>query len=304
MLGPATNPVEIQKVFALAERRDLERRDGVPAWHGERYAHRPLRLFVDLRRREYAPYIRVGFGDIIQHLRFLSLLEGLRVQAQAVCDRQLRRLLALIPGVVFAAPPAPYDIRTGSFDFHVSSLMLPHVLARARREHPYDTYVAAPHPFITVPPGHHEQQTGRLRVGVCWRGTLACDPPADVLYPMIGRSDSDFISLVPDWDFDRPGVLPMPPVADFRDTAVLIASLDLIVSADTAVAHLSGAMGKPTWLLLPRAADPRWSARRRDGRPLLYPTNMRMFQVTIGPTRLGQQLAEALDAFVARPRCD
>jgi len=64
-------------------------------------------------------------------------------------------------------------------------------------------------------------------------------------------------------------------LADFADTAALIANLDLLITADTAVAHLAGAMGKPVWLLLPFAPDWRWLLGRRDSP--WYPT-MRLFR--------------------------
>jgi glycosyl transferase family 9 (putative heptosyltransferase) len=62
---------------------------------------------------------------------------------------------------------------------------------------------------------------------------------------------------------------------DFADTAALIAGLDLVISADTAVAHLAGALGKPTWVLLPHAPDWRWMRDREDSP--WYPT-MRLFR--------------------------
>ncbi len=64
---------------------------------------------------------------------------------------------------------------------------------------------------------------------------------------------------------------------DFADTAALVANLDLIISSDTSVAHLAGAMGKPVWVLLPFSADWRWMLKRGDSP--WYPT-MRLFRQT------------------------
>ena len=66
-------------------------------------------------------------------------------------------------------------------------------------------------------------------------------------------------------------------IHDFADTAALIAELDLVISVDTAVAHLAGAMGKPVWLLLPLVPDFRWLLNRSD--TPWYPT-MRLFRQT------------------------
>ena len=67
----------------------------------------------------------------------------------------------------------------------------------------------------------------------------------------------------------------MSGVDDFADTAALISHLDLVVSVDTAVAHLAGALGKPVWILLPYAADWRWMLERNDSP--WYPS-MRLFR--------------------------
>ena len=64
-------------------------------------------------------------------------------------------------------------------------------------------------------------------------------------------------------------------LGDFADTAALIAALDLVIAVDTSVAHLAGALGKPTWLMLPFAPDFRWLLKREDSP--WYP-NMRLFR--------------------------
>ena len=64
-------------------------------------------------------------------------------------------------------------------------------------------------------------------------------------------------------------------IQDFTDTAALIDALDLVITVDTSVAHLAGAMGKPVWTLLPFAPDWRWMLQREDSQ--WYPT-MRLFR--------------------------
>jgi ADP-heptose:LPS heptosyltransferase len=68
---------------------------------------------------------------------------------------------------------------------------------------------------------------------------------------------------------------PTPQIADFTETSNVIAGLDLVITVDTAVAHLAGAMGKPVWVLLPFVADWRWLQNRLD--TPWYPT-MRLFR--------------------------
>jgi ADP-heptose:LPS heptosyltransferase len=73
-----------------------------------------------------------------------------------------------------------------------------------------------------------------------------------------------------------PGLIPLgPALTDFAETAAAISALDLVITVDTAVAHLAGALGRPTWLLLPHVAEWRWMDDRADSP--WYPS-MRLFR--------------------------
>jgi hypothetical protein len=129
----------------------------------------------------------------------------------------------------------------------------------------------------------------RIKVGLCWSGSpkhlqdrVRSFTPED-LSPLSEVKEAWYCSLrkapdgqaserfpegmhIVDWTGD---------LTDFAETAGLIASLDLVISCDTAVAHLAGAMGKPVWLLLPLVPDWRWMLEREDSP--WYPT-MRIFR--------------------------
>ena len=90
-----------------------------------------------------------------------------------------------------------------------------------------------------------------------------------------------------------------PQLDDFYDTAAALAALDLLISVDTSVAHLAGALGRPVWLLLPYAADWRW-LRKRDDSPW-YPTIRLFRQDQDGSWQtVFQVIAGELAKFVAR----
>jgi ADP-heptose:LPS heptosyltransferase len=84
----------------------------------------------------------------------------------------------------------------------------------------------------------------------------------------------------------------------FADTAALVAELDLVISVDTAVAHLAGALGKPVWILLPYTPDWRWQLERDDSP--WYPSARLFRQPARGEwAPVLRRVAEALSAFLA-----
>ena len=106
------------------------------------------------------------------------------------------------------------------------------------------------------------------------------------LLPLFGI-DADFVSLqkevraVDAETLENCGMLRFAEeLADFSDTAALISQLDLVISVDTSVAHLAGALGKPVWIMLPKASDWRWLLERSDSP--WYPTARLFRQSTPG----------------------
>jgi len=136
--------------------------------------------------------------------------------------------------------------------------------------------------------------TGRAKVGLTWAGGPAHkndrnrSMPLAALLPLWQVRDVSYISLQKGAGADQVHSLPegstltdwTADLNDFADTAALIQNLDLVITVDTSVGHLAGAMGKPVWVLLPFAPDWRWMLSRDDSP--WYPT-MRLFrQPTIG----------------------
>jgi len=124
------------------------------------------------------------------------------------------------------------------------------------------------------------EKTGKLRVGLAWAGRpehrddVRRSMAFERLAPLLKTPDVEFFSLQmgpPARQAAGSGVIDLTAeLHDFCDTAALIENLDLVITVDTAVAHLAGAMGKPVWVLLARIPDWRWMLERTDSP--WYPT--------------------------------
>ena len=246
---------------------------GRPQWRGEPLAGRVLLLHPEQ-----------GFGDTIQFCRYAMLAaarataEGGRVILEA--PPPLRALLATLPGgmqLVSQGEALP------AFDLHCPLMSLPlafgttlaTVPAPARYLRADAARVARWAPALAGLPGP--------RVGLAWAGNPAIYTsrtravPLAALLPLLG-SGAGFVGLQKDVrPGDRtaleqaPGLRCLGPhFADYADTAAVIAQLDLVISADTSVAHVAAAMGKPTWVMLPLPTDWRWLLDRDDSP--WYPT--------------------------------
>ena len=242
-----------------------------PQWRGEPGAGRTLLVHAEQ-----------GLGDAVQFCRYATQAasRGLRVTLQAPAS--LVRLLRTLPGVdrvveTGVVPPVS--------DLHCPMLSLP--LA-------FGTTVAtipAPIGYLRADPAQAraagerlaEQARGRLRVGLAWAGNpaLAADRRRSIrpkaLAPLSGLRAVQLVNLQRGAE-PPPGLTlidPMPDSRDLADTAALIANLDLVVAADTVVAHLAAALGKPVWLLDRYDSCWRWLVGREDSP--WYPT-MRIYR--------------------------
>ena len=221
----------------------------------------PLWDGSDLGNRVLLLYAEQGIGDTIQFVRYVSLIRG-RVLLEV--QPSLARLLNAA---------APHD---GEFDVHLPLLSLPLIL---RQFDPTATQV----PYIRPTSRQDIGPRRGLRVGVAWAGSPTHKNDRNRSIPLaklspLAQEGVEFFSLQM-----GPGAIQTgmrltdltSRIHDFADTAALIAELDLVISVDTAVAHLAGATGKPVWVLLPEPADWRWLLKREDSP--WYPT-MRLFR--------------------------
>ena len=262
--------------WRLAERggRVSTRAFPIPQWRGEPIEGKTILVHAEQ-----------GFGDMIQFVRYLSTLKALG--AHVVLD-MFAPLLRLFQGLehvdVLVGPgdPAP------AADVHTPLMSLP-LAFDLGGVIPLD----AETPYLHADPKIVERwsrrlPSGSLKVGIVASGNpghqhdsrrsipldvLAQGLPPDATYVLIQQQvrDSDLSALA-----SRPDIVQVgEALEDYADTAGLCAALDVVVSVDTSVVHLAGALGRPTWLLLPHFPDWRWEME--GDRTRWYPT-MRLFR--------------------------
>ena len=225
----------------------------IPPWRGEAVAGKTILVCPEQ-----------GFGDHIQMARFAATLKA-RGAARVTlsCRPPLAALLAQVDGVdaVISLPPGE-AVSVGAHDYWTRYFSLPHHLGV--------TLEALPSaPYVTAPVDRRATWAGWSGVGICWQvsatGANARNKalPPDQAQRLL---DLGAVSLHPEDTGAK----------DFADTAAILEQLDLVISVDTAVAHLAGAMGKPCWTLAPgRLTDWRWG-RAGDTSPW-YPS-MRLYR--------------------------
>lgn len=274
-----------------------------PRWQGE-----------SLQGEAVIVGIEAGYGDMIQFCRYLPLLKVLGATRVAlVCHQGLKTLLATLDGVdqIFSLED---DVPAAGWDFWSPPLSLPHYLRTTLETIP------AGIPYLHPDPQRVAQWRARLpasglRVGLVWKGNPLFENDADrslpslaTLLPLSQVPGVSFVSLQKGAGeaeaLDEPPPFSLIPVGgelqDFADTAAVVACLDLVISVDTAVAHLAGALGKACWVLLPDyKTDWRWLAGREDSP--WYPEGMRLFRQASGESwgSVIERLTEALAAWSA-----
>lgn len=272
-------------------------RSSKPAWDGS-----PVRGRTILLRAEQ------GLGDTIQFIRFAAVLERLGARVVVQCQKSLLPLLARTPGV---AAWAAHDAPEPDCDFQAPLLSVPRLLRLALDDIPAAT------PYVFADPVLQERWRGDLgqragfKIGIAWQGNpkyvqdrlrsiplrhfaaLAKVPGVRLISLQKGHGteqlrEADGLFVVEDIS-DRL----TESAGAFTDTAAAMTSVDLVITSDTATAHLAGALDVPVWVALSVYPHWAWLLGRPDSP--WYPT-MRLFR----QPRLGDwetvfaQMAEAL----------
>lgn len=232
-----------------------------------------------------------GFGDTLQFVRFVDRLSAAGAHVVLRIQDALLPLLRHYPG---AAEVIGETDQVKHFDYHIPTMSLPFALK-----------VGTPGPALSGPYLQADEELVRQwdellpvarrrpRIGIVWSGSRTHlndhnrSIPLEQLKPVF-ETDAEFFALQPDVrDSDRACLAQLEQsgalrdvsgrLTSFAETAALIARLDLVVSVDTAVAHLAGALGKPVWIALPFMPDWRWQLDRSDSP---WYANARLFRQT------------------------
>ncbi len=253
-----------------------------------------------------------GFGDTLHFMRYLPLLARQGARVLAWVPDSLIRVVARLPGVTAVALGGPVP----AHDFHCPMFSLPRAFGSTPADVPSDPYLT-PDPALVASWARRLPSQG-FRVGIVWAGQsrpwlpgfAAIDRRRGIGLPALMLLDRipgvRLVSLqknAPAW----PGLFdPMPGVRDFADTAAIIANLDLVVSVDTSVVHVAGAMGRPVFLLDRYDNCWRWLHGRADSP--WYPSltifrQHRPLDWSAPLARMGSAIA-ALASFNAPPEAD
>ena len=259
----------------VGEDRKLSQRP----WKGEPLAGERILLYAEQ-----------GFGDTLQFVRYVPLVAAQGGKVILEVQPGLHRLLAGTEG-------APQVVSRGEtlpeFTWQCSLLSLP--LAFRTEFHTIPATVPYVSPDATQVQGWHQRLEGNTRrIGLVWGGNPNMQRdrlrsiPLERLLPVLRVHGTTFYSLQVGAPSEQVKLLP-PDVRlidlaaeqkDFADTAAIIANLDLVISVDSSVAHLAGAMGKPVWVMLNKGCDWRWFLEREDSP--WYPTARLFRQTTAG----------------------
>ncbi|HHX4057557.1 MAG: tetratricopeptide repeat protein [Burkholderia contaminans] len=232
----------------------------LPRWQGEPIASRTL-----LIRAEQ------GFGDTLQFVRFVPLARARCARVVLEVQPELVPLLAPAAARWRVTLVALGAAKPPTADVACTLMSLPFLLGLQTQED-----IVAGARYLDVPDGAGRRFRGSLggrskrKFGLAWSGRRQAQEnrsmPFDALAPLLALPDIDWIVLQPALDDDERARVDAHPrvhrldgrLNDFADTAALIDRLDGVVTIDTAVAHLAGALGKPLWVMLPFAPDWRW----------------------------------------------
>ena len=248
-----------------------------PLWNGEALDGNTILLHAEQ-----------GFGDTIQFIRYAALVKRRHGAATVIveCPKPLMRLLAGCPGIDRLVPSVNPALE---FDVHCPLMSLPRIFQTTLESMPAEVPYLFPPPTVVATWREKLQNLHGFRVGIVWQGrnehytdlfrtiplsffvALGEVPGISWISLQKGSGKDQLKEMAGGWAVTDLG----NDLEDFLDTAAAIMNLHLLITCDTAVAHLAGALGVPVWVALLHLPDWRWLLDREDSP--WYPT-MRLFR--------------------------
>ncbi|MGD0962088.1 MAG: tetratricopeptide repeat protein, partial [Methylomonas sp.] len=247
------------------QQKDNVRNFAQPLWLGE----------TDIKDKTLLIHAEQGLGDFIQFCRYASKLESLAAKVLLEAPKSLTALLSTLKNsvtILEQGQPMP------DFDVHCPVMSLALACKTTLETIPADTpYLYADSEKYNI----WRERLGvkpRLRIGLVWSGSTVHKNdhnrsiPLQLFAPLFAATDFEFHVLQKEIRAEDGEELKLlqnirvhsEHLTDFTETAALAACMDLIISVDTSVAHLAGALAKPVWILLPFRPDYRWKLERTD----------------------------------------
>jgi FkbM family methyltransferase len=238
-----------------------------PQWQGE-----------DLTGKTLLLHAEQGLGDTLQFARFVPLLAARGARIILVVPRELVALMRWLPGVAMVVAGGE---KVPNYHFHLPLMSVPAVLGTIEQD------LAAQIPYLSTDPDRVRVWRDRLgphgfKLGIVWQGRpdvkidRGRSVPLPAFAPMASLLGIRLISLQRKHGLDQIDELPEGMTVEtlgaefdagsdaFLDTAAVMMSLDLVITSDTSVAHLAGALGRPVWIVLKQIPDWRWQFERVD----------------------------------------
>lgn len=241
-------------------------------WNGETLKGKRLLFFAEQ-----------GFGDTLQFCRFAPLFANAGANVVVECQPGLKTMLQSLPNIQLVIEQGE---TVSDVDYKLPMLSAPLVFGVTPENIPNGTDGR----YLTVPAAEGFEKTDRLKVGLVWAGRDRAvlnnrSLPSALLAKLFEQTESsvEWFSLQVDEPEEATRILSAAPnvsrlasrITDFESTARLVSAMDLVVTIDTAMAHLAGALGKSTWVMLSHSPDWRWMLQREDSP--WYP-NSRLFR--------------------------
>ena len=259
----------------------------IPLWSGTE----------SLAGKHVLVHVEQGYGDVIQFCRLIPKLASMGCVVYFLVYPALKQLLSRLDGcqVLTRGDPLP------ACDFRIPLMALPQFLLQSEQDIPCKI------PYLWAKDAIASRPCPGLRIGIACSGNPENSSNPQRSAPLAAferlQRHGDLIVLQnvlepadAAWLKCHPSVQhPTAGLTDFADTADLLAAMDLVISVDTSIAHLAGALGKPLWILLPYASEWRWKNISSTGSPW-YPTARLFRQAAQGDweelfCRLDQELA-------------